>query len=195
MKKNKILIVVDMQNDFINEVLGTKEAVRIVPNVSDRIRTAIKDNEIIYVTRDTHFEDDYMDSEEGKNLPAMHCIKDSHGWQINDEINDALYDSGYEDIHVYNKETFGSISLSAALNTLQYRYDVGEIETIEIIGLCTDICVISNAVIAKAAMPNAHIVVDAACCAGVTPESHDTALKAMKTLQIEVKNEGKEPWK
>ena len=177
----KILVVVDMQNDFTTGVLGTREAASIVDNVSMKIAEARRRGDIIVFTRDTHG-NDYMQTEEGSNLPVPHCIKDTEGWKLVSGLRD---DSDL----VFNKETFGSVDLGEFLKMLKANY------TIELIGLCTDICVLSNAVIAKAAMPNAHIIVDAACCAGVTPESHDTALNAMKAIQVEVINQGNEPWR
>lgn len=185
----KILIVVDMQNDFIDGVLGTKEAQSIVDNVCEKIKNTDKETAII-CTRDTHFED-YLSTEEGKNLPVKHCICDTEGWKVNTSILDVL--KGHS-VSFVDKYTFGAAKLSEDLRFAS-SFLVRSIDEIELVGLCTDICVISNAVIAKSTVPNAHIVVDAACCAGVTPESHDTAIKAMKTLQIEIKNENKEPWR
>ena len=200
MKKVKnILIVVDMQNDIIDGALGTKEAVAIVPNVIARIKQAAKDGDIIFATQDTHWSDTYLNSEEGKNLPVKHCIFETDGWNINKSVNEALckadkysFDFG---VSVFNKGTFGSKALARKLDEFDSVYSAYEIKNIELVGLCTDICVISNAIVAKTVLPNAHIIVDAACCAGVTPESHDTALDAMKALQIEVKNRDKEPWR
>ena len=191
MKKN-VLIVVDMQNDFIDMALGTKEAKTIVSNVAEKIKEAAKKGDYVIVTKDTHNEKTYMASEEGKNLPVMHCIESSEGWNLNPHITEALGSVRLSNTHIIEKDTFGAYSLPDYLGKIDIH---DHIENIELVGLCTDICVISNAVIAKTALPNAHIVVDAACCAGVTPVSHDTALNAMKALQIEVKNQGKEPWR
>ena len=181
---NKLLVVVDMQNDFIDDALGTKEAQSIVYNVKKKLEEASKDdNTTIIYTMDTHVED-YMETEEGKNLPVEHCIYETVGWEINELVD------GYSGIR-FEKDTFGSIELLDFLADFSSEaYD-----EIELVGLCTDICVISNAIICKTAQPNAHIVVDASCCAGVTPHSHDVAIEAMKTLQIEIRNEGKEPWR
>ena len=167
----KILVVVDMQNDFIDGALGTAEAVAIVPAVKALIEGF--DGKVLF-TRDTHFEN-YMQTEEGKHLPVPHCIKDSDGWQICDELK-AFADC------VIDKITFGSVELPKLL------MECGEpIEEIELCGLCTDICVISNAMILKAAFPEARIIVDGSCCAGETMESHGIALDAMKAVQIEIK--------
>lgn len=190
MKKN-ILIVVDMQNDFIDGALGTSEAKMIVPNVVNKIHSYIKEDDIILVTRDTHHED-YLFTEEGKNLPVEHCIKGTYGWELNKDVLDALNDGDVlRKQGTLDKPTFGSFALGLKLKELNEIFDI---ENIEVIGLCTDICVISNAIIAKSVLPNVHIKVDASCCAGVTPESHNTALDEMRTLQVEIVNRGKEPW-
>ena len=168
-----ILIVVDMQNDFIDGALGTKEAEAIVPYVKSVIEGF--DGKVIF-TRDTHFEN-YMDTQEGKNLPVPHCIKETDGWQIRAEL-DALRKT-----EPIDKVTFGSADLVEVLR------NEGEIDSITFVGLCTDICVISNAMLVKAFYPEIPITVDAKACAGVTPESHKRALDAMKTCQINVINE------
>ena len=167
----KYLIVVDMQNDFITGSLGSELAKAIVPNVVEKVKKF--EGKIIF-TRDTHFAD-YMQTQEGKNLPVEHCIKDTDGWQICDELKPYVN-------KVVDKITFGSTNLPKMLQD----YDE-KIEQIELCGLCTDICVISNAIVLKAAFPEAKIAVDSNCCAGVTVESHNTALNAMKAVQIEVK--------
>ena len=172
----KILIVVDMQNDFIDQALGTKEAVGIVENVAKKIKGF--DGKVIY-TKDTHPEN-YLETQEGKNLPVKHCIKGSEGWQISAIL------PVKEDDTVIEKPTFGSVELGVYLKKL--AEDV-EIEEIEVIGLCTDICVISNALLIKAFLPEVKISVDASCCAGVTPESHKNALEAMKMCQISITDE------
>ena len=169
----KILVVVDMQNDFIDGALGTKEAVAIVPNVIEKIKNF--DGKVIY-TRDTHYEN-YMETQEGKNLPVPHCIKGTEGWDIRSEI-DALRTEDAID-----KPTFGSIELG------EYLKEQENVESITFIGLCTDICVISNVMIAKAALPEVSVIVDASCCAGVTSESHTNALAAMKMCQVVVEND------
>ena len=166
----KYLIVVDMQVDFITGSLGSTLATAIVPNVIEKIKNF--DGKVIF-TRDTHFEN-YMNTQEGKNLPVPHCIKGSYGWQICDELKP------YAEI-ILDKITFGSIELP------KFIEDLGDpIEKIELCGLCTDICVISNAFVLKAAFPEVPIVVDSSCSAGVTIESHNNALNAMKAIQIEI---------
>lgn len=170
----KILIVVDMQNDFVDGALGSKEAVTIVDNVVNKIKEW--EGEII-ATYDTHY-DDYMETREGKYLPVLHCIKDTFGWQLNDEVQKALDTKEYTKIF---KPTFGSTTLVERLK------DCDQLNTeVTLIGLCTDICVVSNALLLKANYPEMNIVVDESCCAGVTPESHNAALTTMKMCQIEV---------
>lgn len=168
----KILIVVDMQNDFIDGALGTKEAEKIVANVKEKIDTYRSNNDEVIFTRDTHFED-YLETQEGKNLPVKHCIKDTFGWQISSKLDVA-------DSVVIDKPTFGSTKL------MEYLLSKQNISEIQLVGLCTDICVISNAFLLKAALPEVLISVDSRCCAGVTPESHNRALESMKTCQIMV---------
>ncbi len=172
-----ILIVVDMQNDFIDGALGTKEAVAIVPKVAEKIRNFT--GKVLF-TRDTH-EENYMETQEGKNLPVPHCIRGTEGWQIRAEL-EALRNE-----KAIDKVTFGSADLGALL---QQEHAKNEINSITLIGLCTDICVISNAMLVKAFLPEVKIIIDAACCAGVTPESHQNALNAMKVCQIQIENEG-----
>ena len=169
----QILIIVDMQNDFIDGALGTKEAVASVPKGEDKSRNF--DGDVVF-TRDTH-ETWYLETQEGKNLPVPHCIRGTEGWQIRKEL-DALRKTDPID-----KETFGSTDLAADLLALHEDEEIG---SITLVGLCTDICVISNALLLKATLPEVPIYVDAACCAGVTPESHENALKAMETCQIKV---------
>lgn len=170
----KVLVVVDMQNDFIDGALGTKEAEAIVCKVADKIEKF--DGMVIY-TRDTH-KPDYLKTQEGTKLPVEHCIEGSKGWEISSKLPVA------SDALVIDKPTFGSKELGLYLESLNER---NPIEEIEVIGLCTDICVISNALLIKAFLPEVSISVDSSCCAGVTPESHDTALDAMKMCQIGVK--------
>ena len=168
-----ILVVVDMQNDFIDGALGTKEAVAIVPKVEEKIRNF---KGTVLFTRDTH-ESWYLDTQEGKKLPVPHCIRNTEGWQIRNEL-DSLRKT-----EPIDKETFGSTDLAGEL--VQLNEDQG-IESITFVGLCTDICVISNALLVKASLPEVPIIVDAKCCAGVTPESHGNALKAMEVCQIQI---------
>jgi len=171
----KFLVVVDMQNDFIDGALGTKEAELIIDNVVKKI--AEFEGEI-FVTLDTH-QDNYMQTLEGKNLPVPHCIKGTDGWNLNKKVNEALVNKKYE---IVEKITFGSVDLP---NLIKNKMDEDEIE-IELIGLCTDICVVSNALILKANFPEANISIDTNCCAGVTVEKHKSALETMKSCQINV---------
>ena len=168
-----ILIVVDMQKDFIDGALGTPEAVRIVPYVKEVIE---RFDGKVFFTRDTHFEG-YMDTQEGRNLPVPHCIKGTPGWEIHPEL-EAL-----QKTDAIDKLTFGSSELPTALAKEE------NIESITFVGLCTDICVISNVMITKAFFPEIPITVDAKGCAGVTPQSHKNALEAMKMCQITIVNE------
>lgn len=163
----KTLIVIDMQNDFIDMALGTKEAVAIVPNVKAKIGEYSKNGDEIIYTRDTHAEN-YLDTPEGKKLPVPHCIKGTKGW----EIADGLYIEGCK---IIDKPNFG-----------WHNWKEETLENVELIGLCTDICVVSNALIIKANFPNADIKVDKNCCAGVTPATHEAALTTMQMCQIEI---------
>ena len=172
----KILIVIDMQNDFIDEALGTKEAVSIVEAVKEKIRSFPAED--VIATMDTH-DEGYMQTQEGKNLPVMHCIKGTDGWKIRPDIAELLTGA-----RIYEKPTFGSIALAADLKDLSEKEEI----ELELIGLCTDICVVSNALLLKASMPEVKISVDAACCAGVTPQKHLAALETMRSCQIDVKN-------
>ena len=174
----KYLVVVDMQKDFVNKALGTKEAEIILPAVVEKVHNF--DGEVIF-TRDTHFED-YLSTSEGKLLPVEHCIKGTDGWQIVDELEEIR---GVNDCVTYDKITFGCKEL--AQDMLRINEDEG-IDSIELVGLCTDICVVSNALLLKAFLPEVEIKVDAACCAGVTPEKHTAALETMSSCQILVEN-------
>lgn len=171
----KVLIVVDMQNDFVDGSLGTKEAEGIVENVVSKIRNF--DGKIL-ATLDTHHHD-YMETSEGKKLPVPHCIRMTNGWLLNEKVMMTLSDKDYKTIE---KRTFGSTKL---VNEIRRIKGDGDIE-IEFIGLCTDICVVSNVLLLKAYFPEVKITVDASCCAGVTPESHNAALTTMKMCQIDV---------
>lgn len=174
---NRFLIVVDMQNDFIDAALGTPEAQAIVPAALDRIRAAREAGETIIATLDTHTAD-YMNTSEGKKLPVPHCIAGTDGWKIRTEIMDAMGDAV-----LVEKPTFGSIRLPQVVAELA---EDPSAMTIELIGLCTDICVVSNTLLLKANFPEADIRVRAACCAGVTPEKHLAALETMRSCQIDV---------
>ena len=171
-----ILIVVDMQNDFIDGALGTAEAVAIVPKVVEKVKDF---KGTVIFTRDTHGEN-YMQTQEGRNLPVPHCIKGSHGWEVCPALEPLR--TGL----TIDKPTFGSAELGRLILELDAKEPVG---SITLVGLCTDICVISNAMIAKAFLPEVSVTVDAACCAGVTPESHRNALNAMKMCQVRIENE------
>lgn len=171
----KILVVVDIQNDFVDGALGTPEAQAIIDNAADKIKNFDGD---IFVTYDTHYEN-YMDTLEGKKLPVPHCIKGTDGWQLNAKIADALNDKKYKTVE---KLTFGSVELPELV-----KEAIGD-ETAEVtlIGLCTDICVVSNALLLKANFLDSEITVDSSCCAGVTPETHTAALETMRCCQINI---------
>lgn len=169
-----LLVVVDMQNDFVDGSLGTKEAVSIVEHVVEEI--GHYDAENIFATRDTHGEN-YLKTQEGKNLPVLHCIKDTPGWQLNECVAEAL-----QGAKIIDKPTFGSKVLAEEIAQIAQQEEV----TVTLIGLCTDICVISNALLIKAYAPEIVVRVIASCCAGVTPQSHEAALTAMKMCQIHI---------
>ena len=166
-----VLVVVDMQNDFIDGSLGTPEAVAIVPSVIEKIKEYEKDDSLIIYTKDTHF-DNYLETSEGRNLPVKHCIKGTAGHDIPAEI---LRSHNL----IFEKLTFGSVELASYLEGVDF-------DSVELIGLCTDICVISNALLIKAHFPEREVVVDSSCCAGVTPDTHSAALTTMKMCQIKV---------
>ena len=179
--KQKVLIVIDMQNDFIDGSLGTKEAEAIVPSVCKKIREARSENALIFATKDTHAAN-YLETREGRFLPVEHCIKDTKGWQINSKVQEALEDAG-----IIEKYSFGSLALPDTIaEELRIRGITPENTEIELVGLCTDICVISNALILKARFPETDIKTDSSCCAGVTPEKHLAALETMRSCQIEI---------
>lgn len=171
----KILIVVDMQKDFVDGALGTKEAQGIVDNVAAKIEGF---EGRIFATLDTHHAD-YLETSEGKKLPVPHCVKDSDGWLLNEKILYALSEKNYRTIE---KGTFGSTKL---VEEIAKAAAEGEIE-LELVGLCTDICVVSNALLLKAHFPEMKIAVDASCCAGVTPKTHEAALETMGMCQIDI---------
>ena len=173
----KKLVVVDMQNDFIDGSLGTPEAVAIVDNVVDKIGQYEPAD--VFVTMDTH-EPEYLSTQEGHKLPVEHCIKGTHGWEMPPAISEAV-----KGAKVFEKPTFGSVRLAETLKSLAGDdHPAGEGMEIELVGLCTDICVVSNALMIKAYLPEAIVSVDPACCAGVTPESHEAALATMRMCQI-----------
>lgn len=172
----RFLIVVDMQKDFIDGALGTAEAAAIVPAVVQKIEGF---EGMIFATLDTH-DETYMDTREGRFLPVPHCIKGTPGWELNEKVLNALQKKGFTAVE---KPTFGSVDLPALVETAAG----GEPFSIELVGLCTDICVVSNALLLKAHFPEADVFTDAACCAGVTPEKHAAALETMRSCQITVR--------
>lgn len=174
---SRMLIVIDMQNDFIDGTLGTAQARAIIPKVVDKIKNY--KGQVMY-TRDTH-DENYLNTQEGSKLPVEHCILGTQGWELHPEI-DAL--AKENNSLIFDKPTFDSMGLAGCLNGIQ---KVAAIDELELVGLCTDICVISNALLLKAILPETRIVVDSDCCAGVTPESHENALKAMAACQIEIR--------
>lgn len=187
----KILCLVDLQNDFIDGALGSLEAQAIVPRVVEKLNNTNMKETLVLFTKDTHY-DDYLDTLEGKMLPVPHCIENTPGWSINKEISSVVDNTINKLVcstdkiiksRIY-KNTFGSDDLRDLL--LLYKNDI---EEIEFCGLCTDICVVSNVLMARQVLPNTKITVDASCCAGVTPEKHKAALEVMKSCQINVINE------
>lgn len=187
----KIVVVVDMQNDFIDGALGSPEAQAIVPVMVERLKELDDGNTLLFFTKDTHFAD-YLETQEGKNLPVVHCIEGTPGWSINKQISSYVdYDSDFLGFSSYDicksrvlKPAFGSIKLAEVIKEI-----VAEVDEIILMGVCTDICVVSNALLLKAYCPETLITVDASCCAGVTPETHAAALTTMKSCQINVIND------
>ena len=180
----KVLVVIDMQNDFVDGALGTPEAQAIVDKVVTRV--ANSQNELILFTRDTHG-DDYLTTPEGKKLPVLHCIKGTDGWQVNSKIMTAwrankntIIEPTLQDNSI-DKPVFGSVDL---VEFLKARKD--QIEQIELLGVCTDICVVSNAIMIKNTMPEVKLTVNSSCCAGVTPKTHAEALSVMTMCQVDV---------
>lgn len=180
MMKAEVLVVVDMQNDFVDGALGSKEAEAIVDKVVEKIMGF---EGSIIATYDTH-EENYMDTREGKYLPVPHCIRESEGWKLNPQVKAALDNVGHRAVY---KPTFGSVELVEIVRNFLRENDLSEKDvTITLVGLCTDICVVSNAMLLKANFPEMDIMVDSACCAGVTPEKHAAALETMRSCQIEI---------
>lgn len=176
----KLLIVVDVQNDFVTGSLGTLEAQEIIPNIKNKIKSYIDNgNEVVY-TMDTH-DDNYMETQEGKNLPVPHCKMNTDGWKVCQEIENGTK------MHI-SKRIFGYLEWRYVINQLEDRMNA-TIDSIELVGLCTDICVVSNALILKTQFPEIPIYVDASCCAGVTPEKHKAALETMRSCQIKIIND------
>ena len=170
-KMKKLLIVVDMQKDFIDGSLGTEEAIKIVPEVKKKIQSYLAEGNEVIFTLDTH-SDNYLDTQEGKKLPVKHCLKGTDGWKLHQDLE------GFEGKR-FEKAGFGSMDCG------KYAAE-GDYDSVELIGLCTDICVISNAMLIKTLAPELAVTIDGTCCAGVTPQSHRNALEAMKMCQIEI---------
>ena len=193
----KVLVIVDMQNDFVDGALGTPEAQKIVNKVAEQIRSRASKDTILLVTKDTHAMN-YMETLEGKNLPVPHCIKNTHGWELAPAIQEAIYDTRdkyhsfdsyfpYVNDHIIEKPTFGSIDLQNLLYMLDENCgQTGDVAEVTLMGLCTGICVMSNALLAKATLYNIPVRVVEDCCACVTPDSHKTAIDAMRLCQIEI---------
>ena len=181
----RYLVVVDMQKDFVDGALGTKEAQAIVPAVVEHITAAKAAGDAIFVTLDTHGPD-YLQTQEGRHLPVEHCIEGTPGWQLDADVAAALQGADPEKLVTLRKPTFGAVHLPDAMQTMMDLYGVPE--AIKFVGLCTGICVISNVLLTKAAFPEVPVTVDAAACACVTPESHRTALDAMQLCQVEIVN-------
>ncbi len=175
----KLLIVVDYQNDFVTGPLGSREAAEIKDRLLEKVRNF--DGTVVY-TKDTH-NADYLETQEGKNLPVPHCVKDEEGWMLVPELEVLVQENAGI---IYEKNTFGCIRLAEDIREL---YEKETLESVELIGVCTDICVIANALLIKTFVPEVPVLVDAACCAGVTPESHRRALDAMKVCQIQITEE------
>ena len=178
----KVLLIVDAQHDFIDGCLGTPEAQAALPYIGDKVTKALEEGTAIIFTRDTHFKDSYMTSNEGKHLPVEHCIYQTQGWNVHEDV-DVI--GAY---HI-NKPRFGKTDIGLDIYDYVKQIDeTEEVEEIEICGFCTDICVISNVLLVKAYMPNTRIIVDASCCAGTTPDKHLAALEVMKSCHIDVIN-------
>ena len=169
----KLLVVVDMQKDFIDGALGTPEAAAVVAKVREKILSYPAED--VYATMDTHGED-YLSSQEGQRLPVVHCLRGTEGWSLHPDIAPLIRLD-----RIFEKPSFGSVKLAETLAALP------DIEEIELVGLCTDICVVSNALLLKAFLPETRVAVDSACCAGVTPEKHLAALETMRSCQVEVR--------
>ena len=170
---HRVLVIVDMQNDFITGSLGNDDCRKVVSKVSEVIRTGEYDE--VYLTRDTH-DENYLDTQEGEHLPVRHCIKGTEGWQLCKEVAPLIPEG-----HIFDKPTFGSVELAEAVRKMEAQEKL----EVELVGLCTDICVVSNALLLKAVLPEMKISVDASCCAGVTPQKHEAALETMRSCQIQ----------
>ena len=181
-KTVNILLVIDMQKDFVDQALGTPEAQAIVPAVVEKINEYKARGDVIIATKDTH-EESYLESQEGVNLPFIHCVQNTEGWQLDDAVQAAMP----ENATIVHKPTFGSTELVKIIGEYVAQYGEPNVH-MEIVGLCTDICVVSNALIEKAFYPEMPITLDAKCCAGVTPATHDAAIATMRMCQINVIN-------
>lgn len=180
----KLLVMIDMQNDFLTGILGNEQTAAVIPKVYEKVKQYLDGSKSpLICTMDTH-SDNYPETQEGRNLPAVHCIKGTDGWQIDGSLKELLNKSS-ERVYKLEKVTFGAENLPDCIKKIRQKYNE-EINEIEVIGVCTDICVISNAMLLKTFFPEILITVDSSCCAGVTPESHSNALKAMKMCQINV---------
>jgi len=177
-----ILIVIDMQNDFIDGSLGSKDAQNIVPNVVRLINNAVTNQDYIFVTQDTHTKD-YLSTQEGMRLPVKHCIKGTPGWEINQDVYAALEKSGLKQINFISKPTFGSTFLATQVKEKCQKESINEVR---ICGLCTDVCVVSNALILKANLKDTRIVIDSKACAGTSIDNHNAALTTMKCCQCDI---------
>ena len=194
---SRVLVVVDAQRDFITGSLENEMADKTVKNIIEKIKEYVENNDKVIFTFDTHHEN-YLDTLEGKNLPIKHCIADTDGWKLDKRIGDYMIikdEGGYKNYSTVIKETFGSMRVIDAIVEDSKEPDYSDISCVEFVGFCTGICVISNAILAKARLTETDVYVDAACCACVTAESHDAALKVMEACQIGVTNEGNEPWR
>lgn len=178
----KTLVVIDMQNDFVDGALGTKEAAAMVPHLLEKVKAF--DGDLIF-TKDTHPQN-YAETQEGHLLPVAHCIKGTKGWELIPELATIAAE---RHAPIFEKPTFGSVDL---VKGLKKRYDAGQLESVEFIGLCTDICVISNALLTKAEMPELPIYCDESCCAGVSVEKHQAAIEVMKSCQVIMKGDNHE---
>lgn len=179
MKNTNVLVVIDMQNDFLTGALRNEEGISIIPNVVEKINNF---KGLVIATRDTHY-NNYLETHEGKYLPVVHCVEDTDGWKIESSVQEAIDNSGAS--MIVNKNQFGTTDLYAKIRDVwQYNGNLN----ITLIGVCTDICVVSNALILRAKFPEANITVDASCCAGVTPETHRAALTTMKMCHIDIEN-------
>lgn len=183
----KILVVVDMQNDFVTGVLGSEQARSIVPNVVNKVNEYMKNGDEVFFTRDTHYADLYFETQEGKNLHVPHCIINTDGWQIIPELQEF---ATWKNVRIFDKFVFGSVPLAKALESIEDRCTPRNTKVIvEFVGVCTGICVVSNVMLTKAFCLDTEVVVDASCCACLNNETHKAALITMKTCQVKVIND------